>query len=243
MSGHSKWAQIKRSKGAADVKKGALFSKLSKQITIAAKGGPNPSMNFKLRLAIEKARAQAMPNDNIERAIKKASGVEGGSMQELKYEGYGPAGTSFIVEAASDNPNRTFQNIRTIFARNGGNIGQPGSVSWMFQTKGQILVERQKNNGVAGDDMAEIELAAIDGGAQDVRESVEGLEVYTNAEDVEKMKQILEKAGAKIAQSEVIMESSQGTDIPEGEREAVQKLYDALSDDEDVVAVHTSANL
>lgn len=237
MSGHSKWAQIKRSKGAADVKRGALFSKLSKQITIAARDGSNPEMNFKLRLAIEKARQNAMPSDNIERAIKKASGAEAGQVQVLQYEGYGPAGTAFLVEAASDNPNRTFQNIRTIFTKNGGNIGQQGSVSWMFQTKGQILVER------ASGDMSAIQLAAIDSGADDVRESAEGLEVYTKPEDVQKIKEELEKAGAKIAQAEVIKESSQGTDIPEGQKELVQRLYDALSDDEDVVAVHTSANL
>lgn len=237
MSGHSKWAQIKRSKGAADVKKGTLFSKLSKQITIAAKSGTNPDMNFKLRIAIDKARESAMPNDNIERAVKKAAGAEGGAqVQSLTYEGYGPAGTAFIVEAASDNPNRTFQNIRTIFTKNGGNIGQPGSVAWMFQTKGQILVEKNA-------DMDALELAAIDAGADDVRRSEEGMEVYTKPEQLEKVKQALAAAGAKIAQAEVIMESSQGTDLAPDQIEPVQKLFDALSDDEDVVAVHTSANL
>lgn len=236
MSGHSKWAQIKRSKGAADVKKGALFSKLSKQITIAAKSGGDPAMNFKLRLAVEKARASAMPNDNIERAIKKAAGSEAGALQLLQYEGYGPAGTSFIVEAASDNPNRTFQMIRNIFTKNGGNIGQPGSVAWMFQTKGQILVEK---TGA----MADLELAAIDAGATDVRESDEGLEIYTLPEQMDAIKKQLEGSGAKIAQAEIIMEASQGTDLTPEQVPSVQKLYDALSDDEDVVAVHTSANI
>ena len=139
-----------------------FFSKLSKQITIAAKSGGNPDMNFRLRLTIEKARESAMPNDNIERAIKKAVGGEEVQMQSLQYEGYGPAGTSFIVEAASDNPNRTFQNIRNIFTKNGGSVGQPGSVGWMFQTKGQILVEKSG-------DIDALELTAIDAGAQDVR--------------------------------------------------------------------------
>jgi YebC/PmpR family DNA-binding regulatory protein len=237
MSGHSKWSQIKRTKGAADVKKGAAFSKLSKQITIAAKSGQNPDMNFKLRLAIQKAKEQAMPIDNINRAIKKAAGAEAGALHTLTYEGYGPAGTSFIVEAASDNPNRTFQSIRLIFDRNGGNLGQPGSVAWMFNTKGQILVER------SGSDMADVELAAIDAGAQDVRESDEGLEVYTKPEDVEAVKVAIEKAGGKVAQAEVIMESSQGTDLTSEQIEGVQKLFDLLSDEEDVVGVHTSANL
>jgi YebC/PmpR family DNA-binding regulatory protein len=238
MSGHSKWATIKRSKGAADVKKGILFAKLSKQISIAARDGADPATNFKLRLAIDKARQNSMPNDNIERAIKKVSGSEGNAqMHSLQYEGYGPAGTSFIIEAVSDNPNRTFQMIRNIFTKNGGNIGQPGSVEWMFQTKGQILIER------AQDDISEIELAAIDAGAEDVRSSEEGLEVYTKPEDVEKVKEALERAGAKIAQAEVIKEASQGVDLDEQQKEQVQKLYDALSDDEDTVAVHTSANL
>jgi len=236
MSGHSKWSQIKRSKGAADIKKGALFAKLSKKITIAAKEGSDPSMNFKLRLAIEKAREAAMPNDNIDRAVKKASGSEAGTMQSLQYEGYGPAGTAFIVEAVSDNPNRTFQNVRTIFTKHGGNIGQPGSVGWMFQTKGQILAERTEN-------ISEVQMAAIEAGAEDVRESDEGLEIYTKPEAIEKVKQALQSNGAKIAQAEIIMESSQGMDLTQDQIEPVQKLFDALSDDEDVIGVHTSANL
>jgi YebC/PmpR family DNA-binding regulatory protein len=241
MSGHSKWAQIKRSKGTADVKRGAIFSKLSKQVTIAAKSGTDPDMNFKLRLAIEKARENSMPSDNIDKAIQKAAGASSGNLQSLTYEGYGPAGTAFIVEAASDNPNRTFQNIRTIFTRNGGNIGQPGSVAWMFTSKGQILVEKPESNNKTKID--DLELAAIDAGAIDVRSSAEGLEVYTKSEQLNKIKQALFVLGAKIAQAEIIMESSQGTDLSENEIAPVQKLYDALSDDEDVVAVHTSANL
>lgn len=236
MSGHSKWAQIKRSKGTADQKRGVLFSKLSKQITIAARDGQNPDTNFKLRLAIDKARENSMPNDNIERAIKKAGGSDAGQMQYLLYEGYGPFGTAFLVEAASDNPNRTFQNMRTIFTKNGGNIGQPGSVNWMFQSKGQILAERHGDMGV-------IQLAAIDAGAQDVRESEEGLEIYTLPEDLENIKAAVKKAGAKIAQAEIIMEASQGTDLTEEQKLHVQKLFDALTDDEDSVSVHTSANL
>lgn len=237
MSGHSKWSQIKRTKGVLDKKRGVVFSRLSKQITIAARDGDNPDMNFKLRLAILKAREQAMPNDNIDRAIKKASGAEGGAqIQLLTYEGYGPAGTAFIVEAASDNPNRTFQNIRNIFTKNGGTIGAQGSVAWMFQSKGQILVERSEN-------IDELELVAIDAGADDVRESDEGLEVYTKSEKLEAVKNALAAAGAKIAQSEIIMESSQGTYLTEEQKPVVDKLFAALEEDEDVVAVHTSANL
>jgi YebC/PmpR family DNA-binding regulatory protein len=219
-----------------DKKKGATFSRLSKQVTLAAREGGNPDMNFKLRLAIQKAREQAMPNDNIERAIKKASGAEAGQIHSLTYEGYGPAGTAFLVEAASDNPNRSYQNIRNIFNKNGGSIGTQGSVAWQFQSKGQILVERS-------DGLDALELAAIDAGADDVRESEEGLEVYTKPEALEKVKDALAAAGASIAQAELIMESSQGTDLTDGQKPSVQDLFDALSDDEDVVGVHTSANL
>ncbi len=236
MSGHSKWSQIKRSKGAADAKRGDLFSKLAKQISIAAREGLDPDVNFKLRLAILKARENSMPNDNIDRAIKKAAGSEDNLIQSLLYEGYGPAGTAFLVEVASDNPNRSFQNVRTIFTKNGGNIGQTGSVAWMFQTKGQILVERST-------DLNLIELVAIDAGAEEVRESREGLEVYTKPEKLEKIKEELKKAGATIAQAEVIKEASQGINLEGEQALTVQKLFDALNDDVDVVAVHTSANL
>ncbi len=238
MSGHSKWSQIKRTKGVLDKKKGVLFSRLAKQITIAARdgGGGNPDMNFRLRLAILKAREQAMPNDNIDRAIKKAAGTEGGVLQSLLYEGYGPAGTAFLIEAASENSNRTYQNVRTIFTKNEGNIGAQGSVAWQFQNKGQVLVERSAN-------IDELELVAIEAGAADVRESDEGLEIYTKPEDLEQVKNALVAAGAQIAQAELIMESSQGVDLAEEQKPGVQKLFDALSDDEDVIAVHTSANL
>lgn len=236
MSGHSKWSQIKRTKGVLDKKRGVLFSRLAKQITIAARDGANPDMNFRLRLAILKAREQAMPNDNIERSIKKAAGAEGVALQSLIYEGYGQAGTAFLIEVASDNPNRSYQNIRTIFTKNNGTIGTQGSVAWHFQNKGQILVERTAH-------LENIELTAIEAGADDVRESDEGLEIYTKPEELEKVKVALEAAGASIAQAELIMESSQGVDLTEEQKPEVQKLFDALSDDEDVVAVHTSANL
>jgi len=237
MSGHSKWSQIKRTKGILDKKKGVLFSRLSKQITLAARDGGDPDMNFKLRLAILKAKEQVMPKENIDRAIKKAAGMDGSiQIQSLLYEGYGPSGTAFIVEAASDNPNRAYQNIRNIFTKNSGNISTQGTVAWMFQTKGQILVERDAN-------IDKLEMTAIDAGADDVRESEEGLEVYTKPEGLEKVKDALVAAGANIAQAEIIKEASQGTDLTDEEKPVVQKLFDALSDDEDVVAVHTSANL
>jgi len=239
MSGHSKWSQIKRTKGVLDQKRGLLFSKLGKKISIAVKeggGSGDPAANFRLKSAVEYARAQGMPNDNVERAIKSATGKDSKEIKEVVYEGYGPFGTAFLVEAATDNSNRTYNNVKLIFSEHGGNIGAQGSVAWQFSTKGQILVERDNN-------LPAIEMAAIDAGAQDVRESNEGLEVYTEAQDLNKVKQALLSAGAKIAQADIIKESSQGTDLTEEQKPKVDLLFAALENDDDVLAVHTSANL
>lgn len=240
MSGHSKWSQIKRTKGVLDQKRGLLFSKLGKKISIAVKeggGSSDPNVNFKLKGAIEYARGQGMPVDNIERAIKAATGGAAGNMKEIIYEGYGPFGTAFLVECATDNSNRTHQNIRKVFSEHGGSIGAQGSVAWQFSTKGQILVERDR------DDLSNFELTAIDAGAVDVRESDEGLEVYTSPQDLEKIKQKLLKAGAKIAKADIIKESSQGMDLTEEQKPKVDALFVGLENDEDVIAVHASANL
>ena len=239
MSGHSKWSQIKRTKGVLDQKRGLLFSKLGKKISIAVKeggGSGDPTVNFRLKGAVDYAKDQGMPNDNIERAIKAATGGTAGDIKEVVYEGYGPFGTAFLVEAATDNSNRTFNNVRKIFSEHGGTIGAQGSVAWQFSTKGQILVERDAN-------LDKLELAAIDAGAQDVRESEEGLEVYTQVSDLQKIRQTLDEAGAKIARAEIIQESSQGTDLTEEQKPKVDALFAALENDEDVIAVHTSANL
>ncbi len=238
MSGHSKWAQIKRSKGAADQKRGVLFSKLSKKISIAVKEGGSGDLNtnHKLKAAIDYAKGKGMPNDNIARAIKNALGGNAGQIHEIIYEGYGPFGTAFLVEAATDNTNRTLSEIKHIFSKNNGNLGALGSVSWQFVTKGQILVERSDN-------LENIELAAIDADAEDVRESQEGLEVYTRAENLNEVKEKLAAAGAKIAQAEIIKESSPGVDLSEEQKPKVEKLMNELQEHEDVINVHTSANL
>lgn len=240
MSGHSKWAQIKRTKGALDQKRGLLFSKLSKKISIAVKeggGSGDPNINYKLKSAVDYAKDQGMPNDNIDRAIKAATGGNAGNIKEVVYEGYGPYGTAFLVEAATDNTNRTFNNIKKIFSNHGGSIGTPGSVAWQFVTKGQILVERDRP------DLSQIQLVAIDAGADDVRESEEGLEVYTLPADLQKVKAALLASGAKIARADIIKESSQGTDLTEEQKFKVDALFAELENDEDVIAVHTSANL
>lgn len=240
MSGHSKWSQIKRSKGATDVKRGVLFSKLSKKISIAVKNGGgigDPALNMQLRGAIEIAKGASLPNDNIERAIKKGLGEGGAIIESANYEGYGPFGTAFYIETATDNKNRTVSNIKHILSKNNGHLGGPGSVAWQFQTRGQILIERDKTN------LTDIELIAIDAGAEDVRESAEGLEIYTTPHDLISIKETVSKAGANIAQAEIIKESTQGVDLTEDQKQKVETLFAELENDEDVIAVHTSANL
>jgi YebC/PmpR family DNA-binding regulatory protein len=242
MSGHSKWSQIKRSKGASDVKRGILFSKLSKKISLAVKeggGSSEPAGNLKLRAAIDKAKEASMPNDNIERAIKKGLGEGGRTIEEVIYEGYGPFGTAFLIEAATDNKNRTVQSVKHILSVHGGNLGGQGSVAWQFQTRGQILVER----GSSKKDLAELELAAIDAGAEDVRESAEGLEIYTQPADLDTVKNKISEAGGQIAQAEIIKESTQGVDLTDDQRPKVDALFAELENNEDVIGVHTSANL
>ena len=222
-----------------DQKRGLLFSKLSKKISIAVKeggGSGDPSVNYKLKSAVDYAKDQGMPNDNIDRAIKAAVGGSAGSIKEMVYEGYGPFGTAFLVETATDNTNRTSNNIKHIFTKHNGNMGAQGSVAWQFSTKGQILVER-------GENLPDLELAAIDAGADDVRESEEGLEVYTPVNDLQKIKTSLLKAGASIAKADIIKESSQGVDLTEEQKPKVDALFAELENDEDVIAVHTSANL
>ncbi len=235
MSGHSKWATIKRSKGAADAKKGMLFTKLGKNISLAVKtgGGSDPAFNFKLRMAVDKAREAAMPNDNIERAIKKGAGVGKEAIQEVTYEGYGPAGSAFIIEAVTDNSNRSLQSVRNIFTKNGGRLGEEGSVAWMFESKGQILVEKQAGT-------AELPLELIDLGVEDVKETAEGLEIYTLPLDVEKIKKFIESKGIKVLSSEVLMKPQQNIEPSEEDLGKIQILVDKFNEDEDVVNVHTN---
>ena len=239
MSGHSKWATIKRQKGIADKKRGQVFSKLSREISLAAKNGSDPTMNFRLRLVLDRAKDAGVPKDVIERAVKRGAGEgQEGQLEEIVYEGYGPFGTAFLIEAATDNKNRTTNNIKHVFSEYGGNLGAQGSVAWQFATRGQILVERNNR-----DDLSDLQLAAIDAGAEDVRESPEGLEVYTLPVDLEKIKQVLIAAGAKIAEAQVIKESSQGVDLTAEQKTKIEELAQELENDEDVIAVHTSANL
>ncbi len=239
MSGHNKWSKIKRTKGAKDATRGVLFSKLSKKISLAVKdgGSGDPNLNFKLRTEIDSAKTHGFTNENIDRAIKKGLGQDGGAIiEEIIYEGYGPFGTAFLVDTATDNRNRTVQKIKQIFIKNGGSLGTAGTVAWQFETKGQILVERDEN-------LENLELVAIDAGATDVRESDEGLEIYTPPNNLNTIKEALKEARAKIAGAEIIKQSSQGVELTDEQKPKIETLISALEEDEDVINVHTSANL
>ena len=189
MSGHSKWANIKRQKGAADAKRGQLFTKLAREIIVGVReGGANLDSNFRLRLAVQKARDNNMPSDNIERAIKKGSGEGGaGALAEVTFEGYGPSGIAVLVEALTDNRNRTVQDVRRLFTRHGGNLGESGCVSWLFESRGVITVEGNAS------DAEGIALRAIDAGAEDVKTENSYVEIYTQPQDLEKIRKVIEE--------------------------------------------------
>lgn len=233
MAGHSKWAQIKRQKGAADVKRGNLFTKLSNNITIAARtGGGDPQTNFHLRLAVDKAKAASMPKDNIERAIKRGTGELGGAqIEEVAYEGYGPGGIAILVEALTDNKNRAAGLIRNIFSKHGGNMGGPGSVSWMFAPKGVIRLE----TGSVKMPLDEIELLAIDAGAEDVKELNGDLTIVCAPNDLENLKKTLEQKSVAIEYAETEKIASTLTKIEDPSvREKLDALYADLDASDEV---------
>lgn len=189
MSGHSKWANIKRQKGVADAKRGQVFTKLAREIIVAVRqGGTNLDSNFRLRLAVQKARDNNMPSDNIERAIKRGSGEAGGAvLTEVRFEGYGPSGIAVLVDTLTDNRNRTVQDVRRLFTRHGGNLGENGCVSWLFESRGVITVEGNTS------DAEGIALRAIDAGAEDVRTDNSYVEIYTQPQDLEKVRKVIEE--------------------------------------------------
>jgi len=217
MSGHSKWAQIKRQKGVADARRGQLFTKLAREITIAARqGGASVESNFRLRLAVQKARDNNMPLENIERAIKRGSGgAEAGALTEVTFEGYGPSGIAVMVEALTDNRNRTVQDVRRLFTRHGGNLGETGCVSWLFESRGVITVESD------GSDAEEIALRAIDAGAEDVKTGKGYIEIYTQPQDLEKVRKVVEEK-AHVTSAE--LELTPKTTVLLDEAKAIQAL-------------------
>ena len=240
MSGHSKWSSIKHKKGAADAKRGKVFTKLIKEITVAARmgGSGDPAANPRLRNAILAAKTENMPKDNIERAIKKGTGeLEGVNYEESNYEGYGPGGAAILIESLTDNKNRAVADIRHILAKCGGNMGENGCVSWMFDKKGYLAVDK---SAVNEDALMEI---ALDAGAEDVKEDDEVWEVITAPSDFEKVKEALDKASIKYEDAEVTMLPKNTTNLQGKEAEQMVRLMDLLDDCEDVQKVYTNADI
>jgi YebC/PmpR family DNA-binding regulatory protein len=232
MSGHSKWSQIKRQKGANDVKRGAIFTKMGREISIAARaGGGDVDGNFRLRLAVERARAVNMPMDTIKRAIEKATGgAEGSQFEEIMYEGYGPGGIAIIVETATDNKNRTAADVRSIFTKAGGQLAGSGSVAWQFEQRGSITLAPAKNS-------EELELIAIDAGADDVDASGEQVEVYTKPSELEAVRRALEAAGVKMESAELTMVAKNLVELDVSRARQALRLVENLEDHDDVQRV------
>lgn len=238
MSGHSKWHNIQGRKNAQDAKRGKVFQKLSREIYMAAKsGGPDPSGNPALRLVMDKARAANMPKSNIERAIKKAEGGSDEHYDEITYEGYAPGGVAILVEALTDNKNRTASDVRVAFTRNGGSLGATGSVAYMFDRKGYIVIDRSTTD--ANED--QMLLDVMDAGADDLQTSDDAYEIYTDAKQFTDVRDSLEKAGYKLANAELTMIPQNTTPVPEDKKDQFNNLIDALEDSDDVSNVYTAA--
>ncbi|HCX79486.1 MAG TPA: YebC/PmpR family DNA-binding transcriptional regulator [Firmicutes bacterium] len=232
MAGHSKWANIKHKKARQDASRGKIFTKITREILVAVRhGGADPDANIQLRMVLNKARAANIPNDNINRAIARAVGSsESDNLEEINYEGYGPGGVAFLLDILTDNRNRTAGEIRYIFSRNGGNLGETGCVGWMFKRKGLILVEE----GAA--DEEELMLAALEAGAEDVRDVGQGWEIITLPENLEPVKDALEALGMVLADAEITMLPDTFSEGPA----QVLDLIDALEEHDDVQNVYTN---
>ncbi len=237
MSGHSKWSQIRRQKGVNDSRRGQLFTKLGREIQVASRaGGPDPDANFRLRLAVQKARESNMPLDNIQRAIARGAGAgEGGNFDEITYEGYGPAGVAILVEAMTDNRNRTVAEVRNIFSRNGGNMGETGSVAWMFEPRGAITIDAN------GHDPEEIELAAIDAGASDVTVDGSDVTVTTEPASLDEVRRALaDRFKIVDAENTVVPQTTVEPDPKQAPQ--ILKLIERLEDLDDVQRVHSNVD-
>ncbi|MFH1673337.1 MAG: YebC/PmpR family DNA-binding transcriptional regulator [Pseudomonadota bacterium] len=239
MSGHSKWSTIKYKKGAADAKRGKVFTKLIKEITVAAKvGGGDSDSNSRLRSAIAAAKAENMPKDNMDRAIKKGTGeLEGINYEEVFYEGYGPGGAAVLVESLTDNKNRTVADVRYIFSRSGGSLGENGCVAWMFKKKGLILVEKKK---IDEDTLMEL---ALDAGAEDIAEDDGNFEVKTSPAEFEQVKSALDEKGIKYAMAEISMIPDSSVKLEGKDAEQMLRLMDALEDNDDVQKVYSNFDI
>lgn len=238
MSGHSKWSSIKHQKGATDAKRGKIFTKLTQEIIVAVRGGDsNPETNSRLRLAIQRARDNSMPNDNIERAIKRGSGtLEGGELTELIMEGYGPGGVAVMVQCLTDNHNRAVQEVRHVFSHSGGGLGEKGSVAWNFEPKGFITID---SSGLDADELA---LKAIDAGAEDVQEEDESIEIYTKPNQLEQVRKTLEDDDVTISSAELAMIAKNTVELDERTALQTLRLLDKLEDLDDVQRVSSNAD-
>lgn len=236
MAGHSKWKNIQRRKNAQDAKRGKIFMKLAKEIYVAAKmGGGDPSTNASLRLVIEKAKAANMPNENIERAIKKATGnQEHANYEEIRYEGYGPGGVAVMVVCLTDNKNRTASNVRVAFSKNGGNLGETGCVSYLFERKGLLVIAREELD-IEEDDML---LQAIEAGAEEMETTDDSFEIYTAPEQFEDVKNALAANGFTFVDAQITMVPQTYTKLTGDDLTKMLKLIDMLEDDDDVQEVY-----
>ena len=239
MSGHSKWAGIKHKKAVVDARRGQAFTRASREVTIAAReGGGDPEHNFRLRLAVQKAREVNMPTDRIQAAIDRGTGAaRGEGLEELRYEGYGPAGVAILVDAVTDNRNRTAPAIRRVFAKNGGNLGETNSVAWMFERKGVINVRP------GGKDPEEIGLAAIEAGAEDIQVESDTVEITTDPASFEAVRSAVEGLGVTIENAEVTMQPKQTVTVGEDKAAAVLRLLEALEEEDDVQQVYANFDI
>jgi len=239
MSGHNKWSSIKHKKSAADAKRGKIFSKIIKEITVAARlGGADVTGNPRLRTAINLARTENMPKDNVERAIKKGTGeLEGVSYEEFTYEGYGPGGTAIFIESLTDNKNRAVADIRHVFTKYGGNLGENGCVAWMFEKKGLIVIPK---GTIEEDQLMEI---ALEAGAEDVRDEDKTFDVITEPDDFEAVKQAIDKANITIELAEVTRLPKNTVPLNKKEAEQLIKIMDKLEDCDDVQKIYTNGDI
>jgi YebC/PmpR family DNA-binding regulatory protein len=239
MSGHSKWHSIKHKKGATDAKRGKLFTKFIKEITVAARtGGGDPDSNARLRKAILDAKAGNMPNDTIDRAVRRGTGAEEGvSYEEITYEGYGPGGVALLIEAVTDNRNRTVAEIRHMFSKNGGNLGEAGSVGWLFEKKGYIVVEK------AAKPEEELFDIAIEAGADDLRDDQDNFEIITSPESFEKVQEAIKSAGIEPQLAEVSMVPQTYIQLAGNDARQMLKLMEAIEDHDDVQKVYANFDI
>ena len=239
MSGHSKWASIKHKKGAADAKRGKIFSRLNKEITVAARlGGGDPAGNPRLRSAIQAAKAENMPKDNIERAIKKGTGeLEGTSYEECNYEAYGPGGVAIMIDCLTDNKNRTVAEVKHLFERHGGNLGEPGCVSWIFEKKGLIVFERES---VEEERLLEL---ALDAGAEDIKEEETQFEILTDPSDFESVKKAFDDEGLSYTVAEVSMIPQNTVSLEGRDAEKMLNLMETLEDHDDINHVYANFDI